>query len=113
MICPLRYDASHKIFLTDIMRLTGFPVLLVSPSGLGAINAAVLSARYLEQEGIPVLGFLLNGYEEGNFLHEDNRHMIEELSGLPVIGHAAFQAKTLEESLLKYLLWPSQNGFIC
>lgn len=86
IICPLR-DDDKQIMLTDIMKLSGYPLIIVTASGLGSINSAVLTALYAKSLGLKVLGFIMNYFEEDNLLHQDNRKMIEKLSGYRVLGY--------------------------
>lgn len=83
--CPLRYD-QKKIGLEDFVTARNLGCLMVADAGLGTINAVVLTAEYLKNRGIQARGILLNHYEPGNRLHEDNRMMCEELTGIPVIA---------------------------
>lgn len=90
VICPLRCDDNEEIYLMDLIRAfkekdAEGVVLLVSKAGLGAINSCVLTCDYLKARGISVDGIVMNGFEEGNIIHEDNRHMIEVLTGVKVI----------------------------
>ena len=71
--------------LGDVAAMLGLPLVIVSPSGLGAINAAVLTAEYAAKLGLPVLAVVMNGFEEGNPLHEDNRVQIGRFTGLRTI----------------------------
>ena len=41
-------------------------------------------------------GVILNNYHTGNPMEEDNRRMIEEITGIPVIAAAAPNAAELE-----------------
>ena len=66
IICPLRWDAA-----------------------LGTINAAVLTIEHLRHRGIPVRGVILNNYHAGDSMEEDNRRMIEEMTGVPVVALVA------------------------
>lgn len=86
IICPLR-DDENMIMLTDVMSLAKFPLIIVTTSGLGSINSAVLTALYAKSLGLEVLGFIMNYFEEDNILHRDNRRMIEKLSGYRVLGY--------------------------
>ena len=95
LICPLRYDDEQQIMLIDIIKLTGFPLLIVADSSLGAINSAVLTATYAKAQKIPVKGFILNRFIRGDYLHEDNKIMIETLSGLPVLSCVAANANSI------------------
>ncbi len=86
IICPLSYDAGQKIMLTDIIKLTGFPVVIVAPCRVGTINAALLTASYAQNQGLEVAGFILNRYEPASLVHQDNAYMLENLSQLPIIA---------------------------
>lgn len=94
IVCPLR-DGDAPLMLADVIRLTGFPLLIVAPSGLGSINAAVLTAEYARANGFRTVGFYLNGFRPGDTMHEDNRRMIERLTGLPVLACVEEGARTL------------------
>jgi dethiobiotin synthetase len=59
-------------------------VLLVSPSGLGAINSVLLGAAPLQKW--PTLVFL-NHYQKANPLHDANRSWLVERAGLDVATH--------------------------
>lgn len=98
LICPLRRD-DQSLMLADVAERFGDELLLVAPAGLGSINAAVLTAEYAKQRGLTVRGIVLNGYEPGNFLHEDNRQEIEALTGLPVLATVAWGAKQIDLNL--------------
>lgn len=95
IVCPIRYDGAVRLFLEDIVKELALETLVVADAGLGAINAAVLTVEYLRQKGIPVLGILLNRYE-GGMMQEDNRKMIEEMTGVPVAGLVRRGADSLE-----------------
>lgn len=95
IVCPIRYDGAVRLFLEDIVKELALETLVVADAGLGAINAAVLTVEYLRQKGIPVLGILLNRYE-GGMMQEDNRKMIEEMTGVPVAGLVRRDADSLE-----------------
>lgn len=95
IVCPIRYDGAVRLFLEDIVKELALETLVVADAGLGAINAAVLTVEYLRQKGIPVPGILLNRYE-GGMMQEDNRKMIEEMTGVPVAGLVRQDADSLE-----------------
>lgn len=82
VICPLRFDG-QELWLTDVIRASGLGCLLVAGAGLGTINAVGLTAFYLKRQGIPLKGILLNRFQPGNPLHEDNALMCRRLTGLP------------------------------
>ena len=85
ILCPLRFD-SQRILLTDFITARSLPCLIVAGAGLGAINAVALTAEYMKKRSIRARGMILNRFEPGNILHEDNLHMCETLTGLRVIA---------------------------
>lgn len=85
ILCPVRDDAGVSLFLEDIIKALGLDTLLVADAGLGAINAAGLTAFYLKQKQIPVTGLLLNRFNN-SLMHTDNRAMIERLTGLSTLA---------------------------
>ena len=85
IICPVRLD-DEKIMLTDVIMALGLDVIVVALSGLGTINATVLTTEYAKQMGINVRGIIFNHYEKDNFMHIDNKKQVEALSGVPVIA---------------------------
>lgn len=85
IVCPIRYDEHEKIFLGDIVKTLGLECLIVADAGLGAINAVVTTFEYMKNHGIGVKGLILNNWT-GGFMQEDNRKMIEEMTGLSIIS---------------------------
>lgn len=65
----------------------GFPVVIVSRLGLGAINHSLLTVRSARARGLKVLGIVLNqtGSRYG-LAEKTNPKVIAELSGVPVLG---------------------------
>lgn len=83
--CSVRSrEGEPPLLLADVAAAIGFDLLLVAPSGLGAIHAAVVTAAYAERLGLPVRGILLNRFDEENIIHRDNREQIARFTGLPV-----------------------------
>lgn len=98
IICPIRWD-EEKIMLEDIITSLGLGTVIVSNALLGSINACVLTAFYLQKKNIPVRGIILNNFDKNNLMQQDNKKMMEALSGVPVIGYAAPGAENLEIDL--------------
>lgn len=86
--CPLSMGTS-PLLIADIIKYLALPAIIVGHSGLGGINHAVLTAAYGKAQGISIKGFVLNHFEKGNFLHEDNKKQIEALTGVPILGCVA------------------------
>ncbi len=94
IICPLRLDG-NILMQTDIIRQLNLDLLVVAPSGLGSINSAVLTVHYAQSLGLTVKGFILNNYDSADFLHKDNRKVIESLTKIPVVACVARHASDL------------------
>lgn len=94
IVCPLRHDESQTIMLTDIVKLLDIPVLIIADSGLGTINATVLTIEYLKKEHIPICGVILNRFD-GSQMQLDNKYMIELLTGIKVIGTVSENSRNL------------------
>ena len=87
IICPIRYD-DQKIFLVDIMRTLGLPLLIVTTAALGSINACVLTVEYARSRGLDVRGLIVNRYGcSGNLeMEDDNIRMMQDLTGLEILA---------------------------
>ncbi len=96
IICPLRWDEEEKFGLDDMVKHLGLSVLMVAHAGLGTINAAVLTAKYLDSRRIPVKGIILNHFHPHDIMEEDNLRMIEEMTGIPVVATVRDNAKELD-----------------
>ena len=90
---PLTDNYLVKDFFCD-MKL---PVIIVVKPLLGNVNHAVLSAYYAQHEGLTVLGFIVNGWNEENVgvLERSNLYYYEKLTGLPVLGRLPVLNKEL------------------
>lgn len=87
IICPIRYD-DQKIFLVDIMKTLGLPLLIVTTAALGSINACVLTVEYARNRGLDVRGLIVNRYGcSGNLeMEDDNIRMMQDLTGLEILA---------------------------
>ncbi|WP_368236300.1 dethiobiotin synthase [Clostridium perfringens] len=81
IICPISFS-EKKIMLEDIIKEFNLPIILVSNSGLGAINYTVLTISYLRNLGVRVKGIILNEFNKNNIIHRDNKKIIKELTGI-------------------------------
>ncbi len=86
IICPLRWDEQEHMILDDLVQKLGLSVLIIADAGLGTINSAVLTIEHLRARKIPIQGVILNNFHPGDLMEEDNRKMIEELTGVRVIA---------------------------
>ncbi len=89
IVCPIRYDDEQQLFLADIIQELRLPVLLVADAGLGTLNSVVTTCEYMQNHNLPLAGIILNNYDENQFMHRDNRLMIEKLTGQPPLAVVA------------------------
>lgn len=82
ILCPIYLDDIEPLMLEDIVRLTEFPVILVADAGLGTINHTLLTINYLNQKDFKIAAVILNRYDENNFMHKDNKEVIEKFSNV-------------------------------
>lgn len=90
--CPLRVEEG-TLLLIDIINMMQLEVVIVAPSGLGAINSTLLTIEYAKAHGAKILGVIMNMYDEKNLIHRDNKASIEELSGARVIAEIPFEKR--------------------
>ena len=95
IICPLRWD-NEKIILSDLVKHFDLPTIIVADSGLGTINATVLTVEYLRAKNIPIKGIILNRFDENRLIDVDNEKMIIELTTLPIIAKVPLNASEIE-----------------
>ena len=93
IICPIRYDSSaslvpQKLFLADIMKVLGLPLLVVTTAALGSINACVLTVEYARTKGLSVRGIIVNRYgmSKNMEMENDNIAMMHDLTGLDILA---------------------------
>ena len=86
IICPIRYDDNKKIFLEDIIKELNIPSLIIADAGLGTINSTVLTIEYMRSKNLKINGVILNRFEAENEMHNDNKKMIEDMTGVKIIG---------------------------
>lgn len=82
IICPISMEIDNEIMLEDIVKMTNLPVIIVSDSGLGAINKTVLTINYGRQIGLEVKGIVLNKFDKENIIHRENKEVIKKLTGI-------------------------------
>ncbi len=82
-------DSRHDII--DLIQELRLPVLLVARAGLGTLNHTALSLAALASRNIPVLAVLLSrGTPSRDSSERDNRELLMERHGVPVLGPVPF-----------------------
>lgn len=85
IVCPFNLK-SEKLLLPDVIKMLGLDVIIVANAELGSINNAVLTSVYIKNSGIISKGFILNHYDETDFMQKDNKLQIENLTGEKVLA---------------------------
>lgn len=104
IICPLVEQGGTALFLEDIIRLAGVPLLIVAPAGLGTINSTLLTVSYARARGLTVKGIVLNHWKGGT-MEEDNVRMIEKYGAVPVLARIADWENDFPQSAEKLAHW--------
>lgn len=88
LFCPLRTAGEmdeDPLLLRHVAAKLGFDLLIVCPSGLGSIHAAVTTAEYAKRSGLTIHAMVMNRFEPGNPIHVDNRLQIQRFTGIPTV----------------------------
>jgi len=96
---------TDNALVADLISELRIPALIVAHSRLGTINHTLLTASFLQQRRIPIIGVILN---DGELIesHEDpsvtsNARLIEQYSGLKVLGRIPnLQAEATSKMLI-------------
>lgn len=99
LLVPVKKDYLFANLAKDF----NLPVVIVARSGLGTINHTLLTIRAAQSYGIKVLGVILNNYNNNGLgiAEKSNPKVIEETSGVPVLGEMPFLANQSIEILSK------------
>lgn len=81
---PLTTDYLVKDFFKELK----LPLVIVVKAVLGNVNHAVLTAAYAKMQGLQVMGFIVNSWDEqtAGVLERSNLYYYEKLTGLPILG---------------------------
>lgn len=104
IICPLSLGG-EPLMLVNVMKMAAMELIIVTESGLGSINSAALTVSYGKNMGLSIKGMIMNRYDETNFMHCDNRRVIEALTGLPVLATVAPHGDQLQWSCRTPFPW--------
>jgi dethiobiotin synthetase len=79
-------------FIIDLIRDMGLPLIIVSQLALGTLNHTLLTLKVAKDAGVEIAGVILNRSDNCplNEVEQGQADLIEELSGIPVIGECPF-----------------------
>lgn len=95
IICPFNL-LTEKILLPDVIKELKTDIIIVAPASLGTINSTFLTVEYAKSQNINVKGIILNNYTDGDIMQEDNKKVIEDLTGIKVIATVKENEKDLD-----------------
>lgn len=76
--------------VVDLISELRIPALIVARSGLGTINHTILTVSYLQQHGVPIIGFILNDGDSNEMYNDSsaatNAELIERYCGISFLG---------------------------
>lgn len=81
-LVPLGED----LLVSDLARSLGFPVVLVVGLRLGCLNHALLSARQIERDGLPMAGWIGNTMDPDMLRLDDNVTTLRQQLAAPCLG---------------------------
>jgi dethiobiotin synthetase len=87
--------------MADLVRALDASVLLVVGMRLGCINHALLSARAIASDGLPLAGWIANLIDTDMKVLEDNIATISRSLGPPLARYSQLRGFTDAEELLK------------
>lgn len=78
----------YKTFtVADLIKLLDIPLVVVAKNSLGTINHTLLTVEYARNNGLTVLGIIINNLiSSPDSSSETNPQIIKELSGLTLLG---------------------------
>ncbi|MFJ8527754.1 dethiobiotin synthase [Bacillus sp. NPDC094106] len=78
---------TEDALVVDFAKELKLPLIIVARPTLGTVNHTVLTISYAKAHGLTVIGVILSGCKECEMERvQENKEMIEELSGVPVLG---------------------------
>lgn len=87
--------------VSDLARMLGLPVILVVGLRLGCLNHAILTARAIEQAGLPFAGWVANTLDETMPFREENVATLRQRLSAPclaVLPHGALSPESLKNA---------------
>ena len=84
----VKVPITREYAVVDLIRDLGLPAIVVARYQLGTLNHTLMTVDTLKQNSIPVRGVVFNPTESEalNTIEQDQPRLIEELSGVKVLG---------------------------
>ena len=84
-----------NFLVVDLIKRLDLPIVVVSRPGLGTINHTLLTIRCAKSYRIEIKGIVINDLkkEKSGLAEKTNPKIIEELSGIPILGILPFDSQ--------------------
>lgn len=90
IICPYTlYADGRRVMQSDLLKALGLASVVVADSGVGTLNATLLTIDYMHSQDLPLAGVILNRFDKADEVHQDNLATIELLGGVDVVATIA------------------------
>lgn len=83
------------MLLPAVIKALNLDIIIVASASLGTINSTVLTVEYARTCGINIKGIILNNYDENDFMQQDNKKQVENLTGIKVLATVKKGEKTI------------------
>ena len=78
---------NQTLTVGDVVTQMKLPTIIVVPNKLGTINHTLLTAHYIKQNNIPLLGFIVNNFGKPTTdIEKDNPSIISQIIDAPCLG---------------------------
>ena len=91
----------RNYYVADLIRDLKMPCIVIARAGLGTINHTLMTINELKKRKIRIAGIIMNGYNGKEISQRSNAQVIEELSGIRVVGK--IKAKSSFAELVKQI----------
>lgn len=84
--CPIIINDNDTYLMWNLIKDFNTNVIVVADGGLGTINSILTTVEYAQKRDICIKGIILNNFDKDNYMHIDNKLLVEKLTGLDVIA---------------------------
>jgi dethiobiotin synthetase len=96
-LAPIKKD----YYVADLIKELNIPCVIVARAGLGTINHTLMTIEALKKRKIKIIGIIMNGFDGKEISQRSNAQVIEELSGVKIIGR--IKARSTFASLVQQI----------
>ena len=96
-MAPVKKD----YYVADMIRGLKMPCIVIARAGLGTINHTLMTIDELKKRKVRIAGIIMNGFGGREISQGSNARVIEELSGIKVVGK--IKAKSSFANLVKQI----------